>query len=78
MVHGRVVRPPEVGATVVSVDERSVEHIPGLIKVVVRKNFVGVVAEKQWQAAQAAKSLKVAWSPGSWTSATEGFLRIYP
>lgn len=64
MAHGRVVRPPEAGATVAAVDEKSVEHVPGLIKVVVRKNFVGVVAEKQWQAAQAAKILKVTWKPG--------------
>ncbi|HKV03592.1 MAG TPA: molybdopterin cofactor-binding domain-containing protein [Candidatus Acidoferrales bacterium] len=64
MVHGRVVRPPEVGATVGSVDEGSVEHVPGIIKVVVRNNFVGVVAEKQWQAAQAARDLKVTWKPG--------------
>jgi CO/xanthine dehydrogenase Mo-binding subunit len=65
MVHGRVVRPPETGATVANVDEKSVQHIPGLIKVVVRQNFVGVVAEKQWQAEQAAKSLKVSWKPGT-------------
>ena len=65
MVHGRVVRPPEIGATVASVDEESVKHIPGLIRVVVRKNFIGVVAEKQWQAARAAKILKVNWKPGS-------------
>jgi nicotinate dehydrogenase subunit B len=64
MVHGRVVRPPEIGATVVSVDEKSVQHIPGLIQVVVRKNFIGVVAEKQWQATQAAQSLQVVWKPG--------------
>jgi len=65
MVHGRVVRPPELSATVESVDEKSVQRVPGLIKVVVRKNFVGVVAEKQWQAVQAAKELKVQWKPGS-------------
>jgi len=64
MVHGRVVRPPEIGAAVTKVDEKSVRHVPGLIKVVVRNNFVGVVAEKQWQAAQAAKDLKVTWKPG--------------
>jgi CO/xanthine dehydrogenase Mo-binding subunit len=62
MLHGRVVRPPAVGATVVSVDESSARGVPGLIKVVVRKNFVGVVAEKQKQAADAAEKLKVAWS----------------
>lgn len=65
MVHGRVVRPPEIGATVASVDEKSVQHIRGLIKVVVRKNFIGVVAEKQWQAEQAARNLKVNWKPGA-------------
>ena len=64
MVHGRVVRPPEIGATVAGVDEKSVEKIPGMIKVVVRKNFIGVVAEKQWQAVQAAKALRVNWKAG--------------
>jgi nicotinate dehydrogenase subunit B len=65
MVHGRVVRPPEIGATVANVDEKSVQHMAGVIKVVVRNNFVGVVAEKQWQAAEAAKNLKVSWKPGT-------------
>jgi nicotinate dehydrogenase subunit B len=64
ILHGRVVRPPEVGATVAAVDEGSVRGIPGMIKVVERKNFVGVVAEKQSQAAQAARQLKVKWNPG--------------
>jgi CO/xanthine dehydrogenase Mo-binding subunit len=73
MVHGRVVRPPETGATVVHVDEKSVDQIPGLLKVVVRNNFVGVVAEKQWQAAQAAKNLKVTWKPGPGLPAQQDF-----
>jgi nicotinate dehydrogenase subunit B len=64
MLHGRVVRPPEVGATVAGVDESSVRQIPGLVKVVVRNNFVGVVAEKQWEAVQAARQLKVGWHSG--------------
>jgi nicotinate dehydrogenase subunit B len=73
MVHGRVVRPPEIGATVAKVDEKSVRHVPGLINVVVRNNFVGVVAEKQWQAAQAAQDLKVTWKPGAGLPAQEDF-----
>jgi len=64
MLHGRVVRPPAVGATLVSVDESSVRGLPGFVKVVVRKNFVGVVAEKPWQAMQAAAQLKATWTPG--------------
>ena len=38
--------------------------MPGFIKVVVKKDFVGVVFEKQWQAVQAANQLKVTWKPG--------------
>ena len=65
MLHGRVVRPPSIGANLVSVDESSVQGMPGLVKVVVKKNFVGVVAEKPWQAIQAAAKLKATWSAGS-------------
>ncbi|HUI81387.1 MAG TPA: molybdopterin cofactor-binding domain-containing protein [Bryobacteraceae bacterium] len=65
MLHGRVVRPPAVGATVASVDEDSVVGMPGLVKVVVKKNFVGVVAEKPWQALQIARKLKIMWTPGT-------------
>ncbi len=73
MVHGRVVRPPQIGATLANLDEKSVQNVPGLIKVVVRNNFVGVVAEKQWQAAQAAKYLKVNWKLGPGLPAQENF-----
>ncbi|OFW03124.1 MAG: hypothetical protein A3I61_01065 [Acidobacteria bacterium RIFCSPLOWO2_02_FULL_68_18] len=65
MLHGRVVRPPAIGATLVQVDEGSVQGMPGLVKVVVRKNFVGVVADKPWQAEQAARRLKVEWTAGT-------------
>jgi nicotinate dehydrogenase subunit B len=64
MLHGAVVRPPEVGASVVSVDESSVRDLPGVVKVVTRKNFVGVVAGNTWQARQAAARLKVTWTEG--------------
>jgi CO/xanthine dehydrogenase Mo-binding subunit len=64
MLHGRVVRPPMVGAKVVSVDESSVKDVPG-VRVVVKKDFVGVVAEKQYHAAQAAQKLKVNWTAGT-------------
>src|SRR6185437_15825739 len=55
MLHGRVVRPPAIGASLLSVDQASVKDVPGLVKVVVRKNFVGVVAETQYGAVQAAR-----------------------
>ena len=64
MLHGRVVRPPSPGATVLGVDESSVRGIPGLVKVVVKNNFIGVVADKPWQAVQVAEKLRVTWTPG--------------
>ncbi len=61
MWHARVVRPPEVGAKVVSVDQASAS---AGVRVVVRKDFVAVAAPTQWQAAQAAEKLAVRWSAG--------------
>ena len=62
MVHGRVVRPPAIGATLLSVDADSVSHVPGLIKVVQRQNFLAVVAKTEWGAISAARQLKARWS----------------
>jgi nicotinate dehydrogenase subunit B len=62
MLHGMVVRPSAVGANLMNVDESSVSGMPGFVKVVVKKNFVGVVAEKLWQAVQISRALKVEWS----------------
>jgi nicotinate dehydrogenase subunit B len=62
MVHGRVVRPPAIGATLLSVDADSVSHVPGLIKVVQRRNFLAVVAKTEWGAISAARQLNARWS----------------
>jgi nicotinate dehydrogenase subunit B len=64
MLHGRVVRPPQLGAKLLAVDEASVRDVPGLVKVVARKDFVGVVAETQFAAQQAARRLVCKWQPG--------------
>ncbi len=61
MLHARLVRPPNPAAKLVSLDEDSVKDIPGLVKVFQRGNFIGVVAEREEQAIQAAKQLKVEW-----------------
>lgn len=63
MLHGRVVRPPAIGATLQSVDDTSVKDIPGLVKVVRVGNFLGVVCKGEWAAIKAAKQLKASWSP---------------
>ncbi len=71
MLHGRVVRPPYAGAdhgdfignTLESVDEASIAHIPGIRAVVVIRDFVGVVAEREEHAEQALRELRVTWKP---------------
>lgn len=62
MLHARLVRPPSPSAQLVSLDESSVKDGPGLVKVVRRGNFIGVVAEREEQAILAAQRLKVEWS----------------
>jgi CO/xanthine dehydrogenase Mo-binding subunit len=61
MMHGRMVRPSVAGAVPVKVDEASIKDIPGA-KVVWDKGFLGVVADKEWDAIKAAQNLKVEWS----------------
>jgi len=72
MLHGRVIRPPYAGAdhgdfignTLLSVDESSIAHLPGVRRVVVLRDFVGVVAEREEQAEAAMAALQVHWK--SW------------
>jgi nicotinate dehydrogenase subunit B len=62
MLHGRVIRPSGIGATLVSYDESSISAIPGIVKVVRIENFLGVVAKSEWSAIKAARQLSVEWS----------------
>ena len=63
MVHGRVVRPPAIGAALRSFDEASIADIPG-VRIVRDGNFLGVVARTEWAAIKASRQLKTSWS--SW------------
>ena len=69
MLHGRVVRPPALGATLKSVDESSIKGIPGVVKVVRIANFLGVVCKGEWAAIKAARQLKAEWT--SWDGLPE-------
>jgi CO/xanthine dehydrogenase Mo-binding subunit len=62
MVHGRVIRPPSVGAKLESVDESSIKNVAGIVRVVREGNFLGVVAETEWGAVKGARQLKASWS----------------
>ena len=65
MLHARVVRPAGRNATFGSLDQSGLSAIPGFMQVVQKGNFVGVVANDEWAAIQAAKALKVTWQQGA-------------
>lgn len=65
MLHGRVVRPRGQAVygpkpKVLSIDETSISHIPDT-RVVRKRDFVGVVSAREWDAVRAAAELKVEW-----------------
>jgi CO/xanthine dehydrogenase Mo-binding subunit len=61
---GRVVRPPAPGARLLSVDPRATRAQPGVVAVVRRGSFLGVIAELEEQAIAAAERLRAdaSWS----------------
>jgi nicotinate dehydrogenase subunit B len=61
MLHARMVRPPTLDSTLVSVDGFKGAAPKDLVKVVVKRNLVAVVAKTQWGAVKAASQLKVTW-----------------
>ena len=61
MVHGRMIRPPVAGASWSRSTKASINGIPGA-RVVREKDFLGVVADKEWDAIKASQTLKVNWS----------------
>jgi CO/xanthine dehydrogenase Mo-binding subunit len=69
MLHARVIRPPSIGATLMSIDDKSLFGIPD-VRIVNIRNFVAVVSKDEWAAVRAAAALKATWSefeslPGS-------------
>ncbi len=61
MLHGRVIRPPAIGAKLQSVDESSIRNLPD-VRLVRIENFLAVVAKDEWAAVRAARELKATWS----------------
>lgn len=61
MLHARLVRPPSSSARFISLDESSIKHISGVVKLVQRGNFIAIVTQREEQAIAAAQQLKVQW-----------------
>ena len=67
MLHARVVRPPRVGARLVSVDTAPVIRLPGVRKVVRDGDYLAVLADDEWCAVTAMRALTAAarWEGGT-------------
>jgi nicotinate dehydrogenase subunit B len=72
MFYGKVVRPSAFGATLVSLDTRAAEQIPG-VTVVHDGNFVGVAASSETVARTAAGAIGAEWKSDPQPSSKELF-----
>ncbi|MEW7290303.1 xanthine dehydrogenase family protein molybdopterin-binding subunit [Aquimarina sp. 2304DJ70-9] len=62
MLFGAVVRPSSIGAKYMGADTSKAENMPGVIKIVKEKDFVGVVAKSRMEAENAKRAIKVDWN----------------
>jgi len=61
MLYGAVVRPTKIGATFVSADTSEAENMPGVVKIIVEDDFVGVVANSMIEAEHAKDAISATW-----------------
>lgn len=55
---------PDVGGTVVSVDEGAARQVPGVKDIVTLPNAVAVTADHYWAAMKALDAMRITWAPG--------------
>lgn len=61
MLYGAVLRPTKIGSKFLGADISEAEKMPGVIKVVLEKDFVGVVAKSRTEAENAKNAIKGEW-----------------
>ena len=68
MLHATIIRPEHIGAKLKSVDSKAARELPGVVEIVKKENWVGVIAESFPQALMAKNKVKVEWDiPKKWT-----------
>lgn len=68
MLYATVVCPEHIGANLKSADTSGAEGMPGVVKVIKKDNWVGVVAKSFPEALAAKNKIKVEWNiPKKWT-----------
>ncbi|MCC7274194.1 MAG: xanthine dehydrogenase family protein molybdopterin-binding subunit [Alphaproteobacteria bacterium] len=69
MLHGRVLRPPALKATLQSVDDGKARRVPGYVATVRKGSFLAAVATSEWAAIKGMMALEPTWS--SWAGLPE-------
>lgn len=62
MLYGAVVRPRQIGATLVSADTSVASAMDGVVDIVEDGDFVGVIAESRYAAQKARDAIKTEWN----------------
>lgn len=78
MLYGAVVRPTAIGAKFIGADISMAENMPGVVKIVKEKDFVGVVANSLTEAENAKNAIDAKWEvERSWqTSDIEAMIEV--
>lgn len=61
MLYGAIVRPTSIGASFISADTSKAEGMPGVVKIIKEKDFVGLVANSYTAAERAKEAIEVSW-----------------
>jgi len=61
MLYGSLVRPAKVDSQFESANIEKAQKMPGVVKIVVEEDFVGVIAKTRTQAEQAKEAIEVKW-----------------
>jgi CO/xanthine dehydrogenase Mo-binding subunit len=64
MLHARVVRSEQIGATLQSVDDSQARKVKGFVRTVRKGNFLAVVCSTEWSAVKAARAIQAQWTAG--------------
>src|SRR5262249_34699164 len=76
MVHGKIVRPPSLGASLESIDFGAAEQMPGVVGVFREGNLAGLAAERLDQAQAALAAVKVSWKERQTGNTSENIFNL--
>lgn len=65
MLHARVLRPDDLGASLLSFDDSAARKVAGFVRTVRKGDFLAVVSRTEWGAIKAQRAMKVQWGVGT-------------